>query len=354
MIEVTLQIRIDYIHVALLHQFIDSPQCVLATSSRSKSIAASSEVTFENRLDYVHNRGLHDPITHCWNAQRPRFGRAWLWYVDSSYLRGLVRAGLQSVGQFPNRFRKLSLECSDRHVIRSGSAFIRRNLLKRRQQIPLGKHLVKQSEPSVSFHPLFEGRQHANGPRTRFHPSPSRQDLSGLLSQRHCRRCVFQMLGHSPSIFLVPFAPPALPGFIATMEPLTPVSHLPGSRQVSLCPVFDYPFIPSPTTLSPSEIAFARYPSASRTSACRGPGFAFVRQARQSTRPNRVHFMLRTERSPSVAPYPASRRRSYFRIQAGERVPEEDLHLSSQTPLQTHRTAGVSRLVISIVSYSAA
>src|SRR6185503_736663 len=96
-------------------------------------------------------------------------------------------------------------------------------------------------------------------------------------------------------------------------------------------------FIPSPTTLSPSEIAFARYPSASRTSANRGLGFAFARQARQSTRPNRVHLKLRTERSPPVAFHPASRRRSYLRIQAGERMPEEDLHLSDQTPLQTHR-----------------
>ena len=30
------------------------------------------------------------------------------------------------------------------------------------------------------------------------------------------------------------------------------------------------------------------------------------------------------------------RRRSYFRIQAGECLPEEDLHLSDQTTLNTH------------------
>jgi hypothetical protein len=51
---------------------------------------------------------------------------------------------------------------------------------------------------------------------------PSRKDLSGLLSQRHCRWLVFRALGHSSSIFLEPFAPPALTGFHATMAPLTP------------------------------------------------------------------------------------------------------------------------------------
>ena len=45
---------------------------------------------------------------------------------------------------------------------------------------------------------------------------------------------------------------------------------------------------------------------------------------------------LRTGRSPPVAPHPDSRRRSYHRLQAGERVPEEDSHLSDQTHLQTH------------------
>jgi hypothetical protein len=45
---------------------------------------------------------------------------------------------------------------------------------------------------------------------------------------------------------------------------------------------------------------------------------------------------LRTGRSPPVAPHPASRRRSYLQLQAGEREPEEDSHLSDQTHSQTH------------------
>jgi hypothetical protein len=52
---------------------------------------------------------------------------------------------------------------------------------------------------------------------------------------------------------------------------------------------------------------------------------------------SRIEFViLRTGRSPPVAPHPASRRRSYFRLQAGERLPEEDSHLSDTARSQAH------------------
>ena len=73
--------------------------------------------------------------------------------------------------------------------------------------------------------------------------------LFGLLSQRHCRRGRFRSPGHSSSIFLEPFAPPALPGFVTTMAPLTPAGPLSGARQVSLLHVLDLPVVPSPITL---------------------------------------------------------------------------------------------------------
>ena len=54
--------------------------------------------------------------------------------------------------------------------------------------------------------------------------------------------------------------------------------------------------------------------------------------------PGRIEFViLRTDRSPPVAPHPASRRRSYIRLQAGERMPEEDFHLSDQLRSQAHQ-----------------
>lgn len=119
-------------------------------------------------------------------------------------------------------------ELLDRDVIDPCRTLLRRNLLKRCPQISLGEDFVKQPEPFVSFHSLFKSRQHANGPSARFDPSPSRENLvfgsgrSGLLSRRHYHRFVFRSFGHSTSIFLQPFAPPALPGFLATMAVLTP------------------------------------------------------------------------------------------------------------------------------------
>ena len=54
--------------------------------------------------------------------------------------------------------------------------------------------------------------------------------------------------------------------------------------------------------------------------------------------PGRIEFViLRTDRSPPAALHPASGRRSCSRLQAGERMPEEDSHLSDQTRFQAHQ-----------------
>jgi len=51
----------------------------------------------------------------------------------------------------------------------------------------------------------------------------------------------------------------------------------------------------------------------------------------------RIEFLIvRMDRSPPVAPHPVSRRRSYSWLQAGERIPEEDFHLSDHTRFQAH------------------
>ncbi|HEY4357709.1 MAG TPA: hypothetical protein VGN16_18290, partial [Acidobacteriaceae bacterium] len=48
---------------------------------------------------------------------------------------------------------------------------------------------------------------------------------------------------------------------------------------------------------------------------------------------------LRTGSSLPVAPHPASRRRNNSSLQAGERMPEEDLHLSNHVHFQAHYAA---------------
>jgi len=77
--------------------------------------------------------------------------------------------------------------------------------------------------------------------------------------RRHCRRLWVLRCGHRVSTFLRPFAPPALPGFVATMDALTPVrpalrpvmsgnEHRPKTEQVSWLHVPGLRVVPSPTT----------------------------------------------------------------------------------------------------------
>jgi hypothetical protein len=71
--------------------------------------------------------------------------------------------------------------------------------------------------------------------------------------------------------------------------------------------------------------------------------------------PGRIEFViLRTGRSPPAALHHASLRRSCIRLQAGERLPEEDLHLSDHLRFQAHDATalrrGVSRLLLLVIN----
>ena len=103
------------------------------------------------------------------------------------------------------------------------------------------------------------------------------------------------------STFLQPFAPRALPRFIANMTALTPDGLHP-RRQVSLIHASSPVLRSVANHLTRPNIALTRYPSAcwasfmtsttsfKREMSCRhsGLGFAFARQARRNVRPNRV------------------------------------------------------------------
>jgi hypothetical protein len=61
--------------------------------------------------------------------------------------------------------------------------------------------------------------------------------------------------------------------------------------------------------------------------------------------PGRIEFViLRTGRSPPAAPHHASLRRSCSWLQAGERLPEEDFHLSDHLRFQAHECGGPAPL----------
>jgi hypothetical protein len=162
----------------------------------------------------------------------------------------------------------------------------------------------------------------------------------------------------SSSISLDPFAPPALPGLNARMGPLTP--EQPALRTGRFRPrshrnAFRNPAhehrhnhrsgLPAsciwPSNHSVSNhltapaIALARYPSALQTSLY-GSGLRHSLAGSPDSPAESSSQMLRTSRSPPVASHPLSPGRSYFQIQAGERLPEEDLHLSNQIHSQAH------------------
>ena len=135
-------------------------------------------------------------------------------------------------------------------------------------------------------------------------------------------------LAITSSIFLEPFAPPALPGFIATMVPLTPAGRsglLPSAGLSASCTepsdhsVSNHP--PSPRTL---EFAFyvQAEPRTQRVTECitsvrdhRGIGLRHSLAGSPRRQAESSSLALRTGRSPPVAPHPASRRRSYVRLQ---------------------------------------
>ena len=59
--------------------------------------------------------------------------------------------------------------------------------------------------------------------------------------------------------------------------------------------------------------------------------------------PGRIEFViLRTGRSPPAAPHHASLRRSCIWLRAGERLPEEDFHLSDYVRFQAHGPWGIA------------
>ena len=72
--------------------------------------------------------------------------------------------------------------------------------------------------------------------------------------------------------------------------------------------------------------------------ACHSARQASPFASRLATTSRRIEFdiRLRTGHSPPVALHTTSRSCSYFQLRAGERMPEEDFHLSDHVHLQTH------------------
>jgi len=166
------------------------------------------------------------------------------------------------------------------------------------------------------------------------------------LALGHSHRSAFCQPHVNTSTSLHPFAPgplqPLLRSYGCSDSCPPGSSSLPrmnsGSccEQVSLIYALDLPIPLSPTTGQTLDIAFARYPSARRVSRFRRFRFCLT-AAGSPMQTGRIEFViLRMDRSPPAAPHLASRRRSRSRLQAGERLPGEDFHLSDHVRFQAH------------------
>jgi hypothetical protein len=213
------------------------------------------------------------------------------------------------------------------------------------QQPLLGGH---RREPGAAPH--REVRQQSGYLRRQYEPRHVCAARSGALSSyaryEQSVRGIVRRLACPDSTFLHPFAPPALPGFDATMGALTPARRLFVSLSGTMNSAWTRAGL-SASCAGPSDhsasnhplgppIALTRYPSAWETVGSHRFGLRHLLAGSPHKQAESSSLALRTGRSPPVASHPASRRRSFLRLQAGERLPEEDLHLSDLAHLQTH------------------
>jgi len=202
--------------------------------------------------------------------------------------------------------------------------------------------LWQQAGTHAFLVPRFEGRQQPFRPLQRFDLQHRVAVLSGGISPRgHFHRFVVRCHERHVSTSLHPFAPPELPGFLATMGALTP-----GRAALRLEGV-DAGFELRPGIPAFCHRIFRSFrlqpPSVAPT-----PFWGFLRRAYRTTElwpPLRGHaslglrhclagsprrpaesssLALRTDRSPPVALHPASRRRSYHQLR-GTRIPRQGL-----------------------------
>src|ERR1700730_9747027 len=363
-VEVALQIGINDVDVTGREQSCHPPQRVLAAPSGAEAVAVRGEVLLVDRLHHHAKRRLYHPVAYRWYPQwthllTSRFGNV----VPSDLLRPIT-ARPQLLAQAPQICVRILRVVFDRDMIHPGGPPVGLDLCEGRPQRRFGVKLIDQAVPFAAFDPLFEGRQHPCRPNRWFGPRPVAGKprrpsvLSGAVSPlRHSRRCLSTAFGRHVSTFLRPFAPPALPGFIATMSALTPAwrrdlkarSAPRGGRYLKILsplaprrsPRFTRSIPPEPSVsnhLTAPMIALSPNPLASWASCvcAHRPGLRLcIAGSPVSTAESRL-LSLPAPPSPFVGPHPASRRRSYGWLQAGVGLPDEDLHLLDRTRLRAH------------------
>src|SRR5712691_2480856 len=351
-VEVALHISINDHGVPCLEQVGHPSQRVFAASFRTKPVAVFSEVSFEDRLHHITQRRLHHSVTHRRAPQRSLFFAARLGYPMAPHCLRTIAAVRQLLRHLCQVRVQVGLEHCYRLVVYSRGSLVGFHLREGRPQIPRLVDFVYQTEPDASFHPHLEGCQHSFSPNRWFGPRPAGSHLSDLFSFWHWRRAFFHRSGPHLSTFL-------------RSRRSTPVMELPryygrsdswhrwrfGSAELSMYTILSAAqaslvhahVLPDHSVSNhlthPRRRFFTLPLSATGFPVPLGSGLR-LSHAGSSAAPGRIEFViLRTGRSPPAALHHASLRRSCIRLQAGERLPGEDFHLSDYSCFQSHHFA---------------
>ena len=178
------------------------------------------------------------------------------------------------------------------------------------------------------------------------HAHRARTSPACLAVCRHCRRVVFRRSRsfriHLPASLCSPGVTP-LPRYYGRSDSCgLALPARPGRSPCFMYQTFR-PFRLQPPVSSRLVWFLTLTPQRARASPS-GKVLGLRLPSRLATTTGRIEFViLRTSRSPPVALHPLSRGRSYFRLQAGERMPEEDFHLSDQVHFEAHRVRASAR-----------
>ena len=320
-VEIGGQVRVHHVGVAVLDQPIDFPQRVMASATRSETVAPIAEPRFENRFDYEPDSLLDDAILDRRDAQRPRSSIP-LGDVDPFDGLRVVRSLPQrrrQLGQIIFRLRREPLDALPIHARR---AFVGPNLRPGRRQRLGREHLIHQTEPFAAFDAVAQRRQHAFRPDRGFDPRKVPLSLSALHSLVGTPGVSLPRPVHRASTFLPTFPRTGLCWPVLSRSVPSerrPQRYCAGSNS---CPARTRRAGLSASFVSPSE-----HPAPNHVM---GPSVVF---AVASTRPaglmtqaspwmsrlaapcRRNGFViLRAVRSPPAALHPVSRRRSCLRL----------------------------------------
>src|SRR5262245_1160691 len=350
-VEVAFHIRVHYKCVSRFEQLLDASHRILTAAPWAESVALRCESHFKDRFYHVAQRGLRHPVAHRWYPQRTVFSTARLRYPDPLYpLRDVI-----SVTQLGCEFVQVRVQISfvvfNRLMIYARRSLISFDFRPSRVQVRQPVDLVYQAVPfAASDSVRFQSGQHPWRPDTGFDPLPWRGvGVSARVSHLgQWEQCCLPNVYFHVSTFLCSLRSAPVTELhryyghsdscAAGSSRTKPMNSCFDSAQVSLLnahhlpdhSAVNHPLPPGHrfNTLPLSVTGFRSLSERSGLHLC---------TAGSSRTAGRITFViLRTDRSPPVAPHPVSRRRSYLWLQAGERLPEEDFHLSDGVRSQAH------------------